>query len=151
MPYFSLVPPFLHVPTASHLDPRSFPKSSRIIFSPRYSSRHPILLIWLFFSPFPIPHCNPTVSTHPLPVSNPQIQQTGFGLDPRPAAEPRPSPILMHTWAMQIHFSMRCALCEAARPGAASTEPSTQPVTALNWATVARTVGEMPEAPGRSR
>lgn len=150
MLYFSLVPQFLHVPTASHLDPRSFPKSSRIIFSPPYSSRHPIHLIC---PPplFSISHCNPIVSTHPLPVSNSPFQQAGFRSHPRSAAGPRPSPILMQTWAMRIHFSMRCALCEAARPGAASTEPSTQPVTALNWATVARTVGEMPAAPGRSR
>ena len=52
---------------------------------------------------------------------------------------------------MRIHFSSRYALCGAARPGSPSTEPSTQPVTVLNWVTVARTVGAMLVAPGRSR
>lgn len=68
---------------------------------------------------------------------------------PLPSVRPASPPT--RTWAMRIHFSSRCALCGAARPGGPSTEPSTQPVTVLNWVTVARTVGATPAAPGRSR
>jgi hypothetical protein len=118
--------------------PDSQPQTSQLNLA---SSIYPYSLL------SPLSHRNTSLSPHSLPVSDPQLLQSCVlqCLNPTRASS------LMHTWAMRIHFSMRCALCEAARPGAASTEPSTQPVTVLNWATVARTVGEMPAAPGRSR